>query len=326
MSFLNVLRIHASNLALQGFHFSHSITMSMRRPFCHWCISLILLFLVTGCATNPYTERSQFLLISQSYENEKGAAAYEQMLGDPKITLSQNPQEVDPVTRVAKRIIAVAKQSRYAESAQAFDWEISVIKDDKTQNAFALPGGKIAVYTGIFPMAKNEAGLASIMGHEVVHALARHGAERFSQGMAAQFGMAAASVALSGQGMNPATYRLTMQALGLGTQVGLLLPFSRDHESEADYIGLLLAAQAGYDPREAVRVWERMAKASKGQPPEFLSTHPGHETRITQLQEWMPETLGYYNQTPHAPVADLPPVAPPPDPDESPQRNSLRFR
>lgn len=260
-----------------------------------------------GCATNPYTERGQLLLVSSDYETQLGTQAYQEVLKDPKVRLSQDPEEVDPVKRVADRIIAAAKRSKYAETAQRFDWQVSVIKDDKTQNAFALPGGKIAVYTGIFPVAKNEAGLAAIMGHEVTHALARHGAERMSQGILAQVGLIGTAIALETQRASSETSRAAMAALGLGTQVGVLLPFSRKHESEADYIGLLLAAQAGYDPQEAVRVWERMERAGGGQPPEFLSTHPSHGTRIEQLQELMPEALKFYAQAAKAPLApDLP--------------------
>lgn len=280
-------------------------------PLAIFLTAFLLPLGLIGCAANPYTERSQLLLIPESQEIALGEDAYQQVLNDPKLRISKDPREIDPIRRVADRIIAVAKQSKYSERAQQFDWEVSVIKDDKTKNAFALPGGKIAVYTGIFPVAQNEAGLAAIMGHEVVHALARHGAERMSQGLIAQFGLAAASVALSGGGMSPASQQLIMQGLGLGAQVGVLLPFSRSHESEADYVGLLLAAQAGYDPQEAVRVWERMARSSQGQPPEFLSTHPNHGTRIDNLRKWMPEALALYNQASKAPVSDLPPVAPP---------------
>ncbi len=265
---------------------------------------------LAACATKPYTERSQLLLVSESQEMQLGAQAYEQVLKDPKVKISHDPREVEPVKRVAARIIEAAKHSKYAESARQFEWEVSVIKDDKTLNAFALPGGKIAVYTGIFPVAKNEAGLAAIMGHEVVHALARHGAERMSQGQLAQVGLTVADILIGVNASNPATAQLTMAALGLGVNVGVMLPFSRSHESEADYVGLLLAAQAGYDPHEAVRVWARMEQLSKGQPPEFLSTHPGHETRIKQLQEWMPEALHYYQPQPGMPAADLPAVAP----------------
>ena len=274
-------------------------------------VSLSLAFIaysLLGCSTNPYTDRPQLLLISESQELQLGAQAYAQVLRDPKVKISQDPREVEPVKRVAKRVIEAAKQSKYAEMAKQFHWEVIVIKDDKTMNAFALPGGKIAVYTGIFPIAKNEAGLAAILGHEVTHALARHGAERMSQGLLTQFGLEAANIALASQGASPIVMQTAMTALGLGANVGVLLPFSRAHESEADYIGLLLAAQAGYDPREAIRVWERMEQVSKGQPPEFLSTHPSHGTRIQQLQGWMNEALSYYKPQPGTP-ADLPHVS-----------------
>ncbi|MDT7041444.1 M48 family metallopeptidase [Candidatus Nitronereus thalassa] len=244
-----------------------------------------------------------------------GEQSYAQVLGDPKVQISNNPDEVDPVRRVAHRIIAAAKKSKYAERAKSFNWEVNVIKDDGTKNAWALPGGKIAFYTGIFPEAKNENGLAAIMGHEVVHALARHGAERMSQNLAAQVGLQTASILLGGGGVSG---QLAMQALGLGTQVGVLLPFSRSHESEADYIGLLLAAEAGYDPRESVRLWQRMAQASQGAPPEFLSTHPANETRIKDLQEWMPEAMAIYERSAKASVSELPTITPPPPPVKKP--------
>jgi metalloendopeptidase OMA1, mitochondrial len=240
--------------------------------------------------------------------SQMGAAQYSEVLQDPKIVLSRDPREIEPVKRVAARIIEAAKRSKYAEAAKGFDWEVTVIKDDQTLNAWALPGGKMAVYTGIFRVARNEAGLAAIMGHEVVHALAEHGGERMSQGLVAQFGMIAGAIALSTQGFNPALHDLAMQALGLGVQTGVLLPFSRKHESEADYVGVLLAADAGYDPREAIHLWKRMGAASDGAPPEFLSTHPAHETRIADLTKWMPEAMRIYDNAVKAPVADLPPV------------------
>ncbi len=265
-------------------------------------LTLFLVFInVAGCATNPYTNRSQFLLIPESQEVHMGNQAYAQAINDPKVAISKNPAEVEPVTRVAERIIAAAKQSKYAERAKSFQWEVTVIKNDKTKNAWALPGGKIAVYTGIFPEAKNENGLAAIMGHEVVHALARHGAERVSQHTAANLGMQIAAAALD---MKPIAQTLAMQALG----TGVLLPFSRGHESEADYIGLLLAADAGYDPREAVLLWERMAESSKGGHPEFLSTHPAHDTRIQDLRKWMPEAMARYERAPKAPASTLPSI------------------
>ena len=273
-------------------------------------ILAMTLLALAACATNPYTERSQFLLLPESYDLSLGAQAYDHVLHDPKVKISHDPREVEPVKRVAARIIEAAKSSKYAERAKQFDWEVSVIKDDKTMNAFALPGGKIAVYTGIFPVAKNEAGLAAILGHEVTHALARHGAERMSEGVVAELVLEGAAIGLASKGSSQATTQATMAALGLGANVGVMLPFSRAHESEADRIGLLLAAQAGYDPHEAVHVWERMEQFSKGQPPEFLSTHPGHGTRIKQLEDWMPEALSYYHPQPGFHAADLPALAP----------------
>lgn len=261
----------------------------------------------SGCETNPYTGRSQLLMTSVAEEMQMGAQAYDQVKSDPKLKASQDPREIDPVKRVAARIVEAAKRSKYAEMAKQFQWEVTVIKDDKTANAFALPGGKMAVYTGIFPMAKTEAGLAAVMGHEVVHALARHGAERMSQGQLTNMGLQALGTAAGVGSGSQAIGQLTMAALGAGAQVGVLLPFSRKHESEADYIGILLAADAGYDPREAVALWERMAQNSGGgAPSEFMSTHPSNETRIEQLKKWMPEAMALYQSKPAAPAAVLP--------------------
>src|SRR5438094_4730901 len=230
-----------------------------------WRSALLAAGMLTlaGCATNPYTERSQLLLVPESEEMQLGAKAYEQVLHNPKVKISHDPREVEPVKRVAARIIEAAKSSKYAERARQFTWEVSVIKDDTTMNAFALPGGKIAVYTGIFPVAKNEAGLAAILGHEVTQALARHGPERMSQGMLAEGLVVGATLGAASQGINPEVAQLAGGALA---NYGFILPYSRKHESEADYIGLLLAAQAGYDPHEAVHVWERMENVSKGPP------------------------------------------------------------
>ncbi|MFO0701669.1 MAG: M48 family metallopeptidase [Nitrospira sp.] len=266
-------------------------------------------FGMVGCQTNPYTGRSQLLMTSVGQEVQMGAQAYNQVKSDPKMRPSQDPREIEPVKRVAARIVEAAKRSKYAEMAQQFQWEVTVIKDDKTANAFALPGGKMAVYTGIFPMAKTEAGLAAVMGHEVVHALARHGAERMSQGQVANIGMQVVGAAIGVSSKNPMLGQAAMAALGAGAQVGVLLPFSRKHESEADYIGILLAADAGYDPRESVALWERMGQMSGGGgPSEFLSTHPSHDTRIEQLKEWMPEAMAIYQKRAPMPAAPLPEV------------------
>ena len=268
-----------------------------------WGIGLV------GCGTNPYTGRKQLLMTSIGQEIQMGAQAYNQVKSDPKMRPSQDPREIEPVKRVAARIVEAAKRSKYTEMAQQFQWDVTVIKDDKTANAFALPGGKMAVYTGIFPMAKTEAGLAAVMGHEVVHALARHGAERMSQGQLTSTVLQVAGAAIGLSGGNPILGQATMAALGAGAQVGVLLPFSRKHESEADYVGILLAADAGYDPRESVALWERMGQASGGGgQSEFLSTHPSHDTRIEQLKEWMPEAMAIYHKRAPMPAAPLPEI------------------
>ncbi|MDP1770355.1 MAG: M48 family metallopeptidase [Nitrospirota bacterium] len=265
------------------------------------------LLVVSGCETNPYTGRSQLLITSVPQEMQMGAQAYSQVKTDPKLRQSQDPREIEPVKRVAARIIEAAKRSKYAEMAQQFQWEVIVIKDDKTMNAFALPGGKIAVYTGIFAVARTEAGLAAVMGHEVVHALARHGAERMSQGQLTNAALQVAGAAAGAAGGGGMMSQAAMAALGAGAQVGVLLPFSRKHESEADYIGILLAADAGYDPRESVSLWERMAQLSGGGgPSEFMSTHPSNETRIDQLKQWMPEAMGIFQSKQAAPALALP--------------------
>jgi predicted Zn-dependent protease len=264
---------------------------------------------LSGCETNPYTGRSQLLMTSVAEEMQMGAQAYAQVKSDPKMKQSQDPREIEPVKRVTARIVEAAKRSAYAEMAKQFQWEVTVIKDDKTMNAFALPGGKIAVYTGIFPVAKSEAGLAAVLGHEVTHALARHGAERMSQEQLTRAALEVAGAAAGAAGGGGFVSQGTMAALGAGAQVGVLLPFSRKHESEADYIGILLAADAGYDPRESIHLWERMEKLSGGGgPSEFLSTHPGHETRIEQLKQWMPEAMGIYQTKQPAPSDDLPAI------------------
>lgn len=275
-----------------------------------FCLVGILVGMAMGCETVPYTDRSQLVVIPQSQSSQMGEQAFQQILSDPKVQQSQSPEEQEAVKRVAERIIQAAKESEFAEDAKAFKWEVTVIKEDQTKNAFALPGGKIAVYTGIFPVAKSDAGLAAILGHEVVHALARHGSERMSQEVLAQAGLSAAAVGLGASGTGPVVGQATMAALGLGARVGVLLPYSRTHESEADSIGILLAAKAGYDPQEAVRVWQRMQEGSEGAPSEFLSTHPSHETRIKRLQEAMPEALKIYQNVEHAPEHQLPSVNP----------------
>lgn len=253
---------------------------------------LIFVFCFYACYQAPVTGRNQFIILSQAQESQMGATAYKQVLQEEKI--SNDPGYNSAVKRVGKRIAAVA-------DGPGYNWEFTVIQADDTINAFALPGGKVAVYTGILKIAETDAGLATVMSHEIAHAVARHGAERMSAGILAQLGAVGVSAALGGD--NPQLREGILQAYGLGVTVGGILPFSRKQESEADHIGLIYMARAGYDPREAVKFWQRMEDAAKGQatPPEFLSTHPGHETRIEDLKKWMPEAMKAYQNSQKAP-------------------------
>ena len=235
--------------------------------------------LAAGCATVPETGRSQLLLFPDSQMNALGLQAYEEILKKEKV--SADPEANALVRRVGERIAAA--------SGKDYDWRFTVIDDPKSANAFCLPGGKVAVYTGILPVTRDDAGLAVVMGHEVAHATARHGAERMSQSTLVQGLALGGGVALGGG--DPQRTRAIFGALGAGAAVGVILPFSRKQESEADRIGLRYMARAGYDPEAAVGFWERMDAAAQGKsrPPEFLSTHPSGETRIRQIREWLPE-------------------------------------
>ena len=250
-----------------------------------WLLPLLLI--LASCATAPYTERPQLILIPQVEENQLGAAAFRQVLSKEKV--SRNPELQAVVSRIGWRIATAAGRPD-------FRWEFVVIDNPKTANAFALPGGKVGVYTGIFPIARTEAGLAAVMAHEVAHILARHGAERMSQGLLAKMGAAAIQAGMTGS--DPIVVGGVMVAYGLGASVGVLLPYSRLQESEADRIGLMLMALAGYDPREALHFWERMARDDRRRPPEFLSTHPSPGHRIEEIERWMPNALTHYRPTP----------------------------
>lgn len=250
-------------------------------------IVLPVAVILTACATAPYTQRSQLMLISPGEENQLGAQAFQQILSKEKVLRDPALQAV--VDRIGWRVANAANRPD-------FQWQFVVIDNPKMANAFALPGGKVAVYTGMFPVARTEGGLAAVMAHEVGHVLARHGGERLSQGLLAQMGAAAVQVGMAGS--NPGVVQGVMVAYGLGANVGVLLPYSRLQESEADGIGVILMAQAGYDPREAVQLWQRMAKQDRQAPPEFLSTHPSPGTRIQELERLMPKALTYYRPTP----------------------------
>ena len=243
--------------------------------------------LMSGCATAPETGRKQLLLVSPSEEAQMGIQAFNEIKRDQPVITTGKDAEL--VRKVGQRIARVAP----LPNAQ---WEFVLFKDD-TPNAFALPGGKVGINTGILPITKNEAGMATVMGHEVAHAVARHSAERMSQGLAVQLGGAILGAALGTEA--GATRDLAMQAYGLGAQYGVMLPYSRTHELEADELGLIYMARAGYDPAEAIEFWKRFAAYNAergGKPPEFLSTHPLDARRIAELQQMMPRVRAEYER------------------------------
>lgn len=257
----------------------------------------LLAVLFSGCATVPITGRTQLSLVPVSTINSMGLDYYREFMGKHRV--AADARESETVRRVGARIQYAV--TRYLEQQGAssrlagYRWEFSLV-EDQSVNAFALPGGKVVIYTGILPVTRNDTGLAVVMGHEIAHIIANHGAERMSQGLLAQMGGIALSEALS---VSPGeTRNLFLQAFGMGAQVGVLLPFSRLQESEADHLGLVFMAMAGYDPREAVQFWVRMSEGKKksGETPEFLSTHPADANRIENIKRLIPEVLPYYRR------------------------------
>lgn len=239
----------------------------------------------------PVTGRKQLVDISPEQEAQLGFQSYQEVLRESQVVASG--QTVDQVRGIGQRIVAAARELAPDAHWDTYAWEFNLIQSEQA-NAFCLPGGKVAVYTGILPVVQNGNALAVVMGHEIAHAIARHGAERMAQQKLVQIGTVAAGMSTSD--MDPRQQQMVMAALGAGLQYGLMLPFSREHESEADHMGLLFAAAACFDPREAPRLWERMGQQGGQRPPEFASTHPSGETRIRQLNEWMPEALRLYQE------------------------------
>ena len=240
-----------------------------------------------GCQSAPLTDRKQLLMVTAEKENAMGLTAYQEVLKEEPVT--KNSAATELVRKVGKRIAAAANRPD-------FDWEFNVI-DSKTQNAFCLPGGKVAVYTGILPVCQNEAGLAVVMSHEIGHAIARHGGERMSHQMVQNTAKDALARVMQNRDEN--TQKIVLTAYGAGAQYGAILPYSRKHELEADHIGVLLMAKAGYDPSEAPVFWERFGSAKDGAAPmEFLSTHPSDARRASALRELLPEALEVYKDAP----------------------------
>ncbi len=243
-------------------------------------------FLMVSCQTVPYTHRKSLVLIPQPLELELGLNTYREILS--KSRLSHNRKWITMVNRVGTRIARAANRPSYR-------WEFKVIKNDKVINAFCLPGGKIAVYTGLMKLVSNDAELATVIGHEVGHAIARHGAERMSYLLLAELGGMALQEALKKKPRK--TLKLAMIAYGAGVTLGVILPYSRLQEYEADHIGLILMAKAGYDPHAALTFWEKMYRKFRGkEPPEFLSTHPLTRHRIERIKKLIPEAMRYYHK------------------------------
>ena len=240
--------------------------------------------MLTACETAPITGRQQLILLPENQAQEMGLTAYQQILKENKLSTDQT--QIERVRRVGKRIAD-------ASGRTDLQWEFNVIQDD-TPNAFALPGGKVGVNTGLFKVAKNDDQLAAVMAHEIGHAIARHGAERISQQMAVQTGLAGLGLA----GNDTSQYA---QLAAMAATLGVVLPFSRTQEAEADHIGVILMAKAGYDPRAALTLWENFKQYGGAQQPEFLSTHPAPDSRIANLKALMPQAMAIYQIAPKAP-------------------------
>ncbi|MDZ7608535.1 MAG: M48 family metallopeptidase [Cyclobacteriaceae bacterium] len=257
---------------------------------------LVILMLCYSCATVPVTGRKQLSLVSNSEILPMSFSSYKTVLDSAK--LSTNKQQAEMIKRVGARIQKSVEeymaQNNWSDQLNGYAWEFNLIEEDVV-NAWCMPGGKVVFYTGIMPICQDETGVAVVMGHEVAHAVANHGAERMSQGLIQQMGGEALSVALASK--PDETRALYNTAYGVASNYGAMLPFSRLHESEADKMGLIFMAMAGYNPEEAPKFWERMAKTSGGgAPPEFLSTHPSHATRIRDLNAQIPEAMKYYKK------------------------------
>jgi predicted Zn-dependent protease len=254
-------------------------------------VTVVLMF--NACDTVPISGRKQLRLISERDMIGMSLQAYDEFL-DTSQVLPDTHKDVIVVRRIGNKIKdAVVKyltDNGELKRIDGFEWEFNVV-NDPTVNAWCMPGGKVVVYTGILPVTKDEKSLAVVMGHEIAHAVARHGNERMSQGLAVQLGGLALSVALSENA--PATQNLFMQSYGIGSNLGMLA-YSRNHETEADKLGLVFMAMAGYDPQSSIGFWQRMSEQGGQAPPQILSTHPSDETRIADLQAFMPEAMKYY--------------------------------
>lgn len=258
---------------------------------------LSLLTLVTACSKVPITGRKQLSLLPESNMLSMSLDSYSKFLKENKVINSGKDAEMVKGVggKIANSVNTFLKQNKQANRVADFKWEFNLV-ESKEVNAWCMPGGKVAVYTGLMPVTQNESGLAVVMGHEIGHAVARHGNERMSQGLLQQLGGIGLAFAL--QNKPAETQNLFMQAYGAGSTIGVMLPFSRNQESEADKLGLVFMAMAGYDPNEAIAFWGRMEKkGGSAGVPEFMSTHPSHATRINDIKKFMPTAIKYYKKS-----------------------------
>jgi len=256
---------------------------------------LITALLFQFCSLVPLTGRRQLSLVSDADMLTASFTQYDQFLKENK--LSTNTAETNMVRGVGRRIqnavITYFAQNNLSQDLNGFAWEFNLIESEEV-NAWCMPGGKVVVYSGILPVTQNETGLAVVMGHEIAHAAAKHSNERMSQALLAQLGGQTLALALQQQPQQ--TQQIWMSLFGVGVQVGAILPYSRIQESEADHLGLIFMAMAGYNPNGAIDFWQRMSQNAGGSPPEFLSTHPSDENRIRKIQSEIPEAMKYYKK------------------------------
>lgn len=265
----------------------------MKQYNLYLAVAVVLFALFVACGSVPVTGRKQLSLVSNDEVLTMSLQQYDEFIKSaPKSTNKAQTEMVKTVGQnIANAVETYLRDNGYADQIADYKWEFNLVKSNDV-NAFCMPGGKIVVYEGILPITKDATGLAVVMGHEVAHAVAKHANERMSQQMLTQYGTMAVGTALNGS--SETTQQIASAAMGLGTQYGVLLPYSRKHELEADQLGLIFMAMAGYNPNEAVAFWTRMAQSGGGSTPEFMSTHPSDQTRINAINKELPEALKYY--------------------------------
>jgi len=256
----------------------------------------LILLLAIACSTVPLTGRRQLSLVPESEVISLSLTEYDKFIKTNKLSTDKNKSAMVKKVgeRISKAVEAYMASAGLSQNLEGYKWEFNLV-EDPTVNAWCMSGGKVVVYTGLLPITVTESGLATVLGHEISHAVARHGSERMSNQMLIQFGSNALSTAMAQKPEQ--TRSIVMTAFGVGSQVGMILPFSRQNEYEADYMGMIFMAMAGYDPNESIPFWERMAKQGGQKPPEFLSTHPVDANRIARLKEKMPDAMAYYSKS-----------------------------